>query len=118
MLADVDLRRGDAAVAVVRAHHADARARRDGALRLEAAPARVNRVLDVTWIVTVLPLAVLAVIVCPLTLETVSISHWPCAPGALVKDTWPDGAFPGSAKYQWEYDVLPEVTPAAWAVPK
>lgn len=47
-------------------------------------PAWVYWVLAVVWIVTELPLEVLATVVWPFTLDTVSASHWPCAPGVSV----------------------------------
>src|ERR1700736_5498525 len=51
------------------------------ALAATVLPAWVYWVLAVVWIVTELPLDVLATIVLPFTLDTVSDSHWPCAPG-------------------------------------
>src|SRR5256885_1396365 len=46
----------------------------------------VYRVLAVVWIVTVLPLDVLATIILPFTLDTVIASHGPCALGVAASD--------------------------------
>src|ERR1700694_1509906 len=83
------------------------------ALAATALPAWVYWVLAVVWTVTELPLAVLATMVLPLTLDTVSASHWPCAPGvaasgcALLKSPWVVASV-------WELLVLPCVRAAAW----
>src|SRR6266567_1245393 len=55
------------------------------ALAATVLPAWVYWVLAVVWIVTELPLAVLATIVLPFTLVTVTASHWPWAPGPAAK---------------------------------
>jgi len=57
------------------------------ALAVTVLPACLNLVLSVVWIVTELPFDDLATIVLPLTLDTVNVSHWPCAlpaPGPLA----------------------------------
>src|SRR5436853_7137122 len=56
------------------------------ALAATVLPAWVYRVLAVVWIVTVLPLDVLATIILPFTLDTVIASHGPCALGVAASD--------------------------------
>src|SRR6266702_3698820 len=56
------------------------------ALAATVLPDCVYRVLAVVWIVTVLPLDVLATIVLPFTLDTVIASHGPCALGVAASD--------------------------------
>src|ERR1700736_6375235 len=83
-----------------------------------ALPAWVYWVLAVVWIVTELPLAVLATIVLPFTLKTVTPSHWPrvpCAPGPTAC-VWGLLA-PTAAKFTaWSLLVPPAARLAAWAL--
>src|SRR5437588_3527186 len=99
------------------------------ALAATVLPACVYRVLAVVWIVTEPPLDVLATIVLPFTLDTVSASHWPCAPGVAVGiwallmfpcatvSVWALSAPPCATASVWALFELPDATVAAWMVP-
>src|SRR5712692_1676962 len=82
------------------------------ALAATVLPAWVYWVLAVVWIVTELPLDVFATIVLPFTLDTVSASHGPFAPGAAACD-WALLKLPCAKVGVWELPVLPCVRAAA-----
>src|SRR5712692_8192149 len=87
------------------------------ALAATVLPAWVYWVLAVVWIVTELPLAVLATIVLPLTLDTVSASHCPRAPGVAASD-WSLLELPWTSASVWELLVLLDARAAAWVEPR
>src|SRR6266702_7089169 len=84
------------------------------ALAATVLPDCVYWVLAVVWIVTELPLDVLATIVLPLTLDTVSASHWPCAPG-VAAGAWALLLESPAAKVStWGLLELPWATASVW----
>src|SRR6266699_7289621 len=85
------------------------------ALAATVLPACVYRVLAVVWIVTVLPLDVLATIVLPFTLDTVIASQGPCALGVAASD-WSLLSPPCAKVSVWALLAFPDVTLAACVV--
>src|SRR6266581_3902245 len=85
------------------------------ALAATVLPDCVYWVLAVVWIVTELPLGVLATIVLPFTLDTVSASHWPCAPG-VAASAWALLKSPWATACVWEPLEPPCVTASVWAL--
>src|SRR5438876_1105522 len=79
-------------------------------------PAWMYWVLAVVWIVTELPLDVLATIALPFTLETVSASHWPRAPG-VAASLWGLLKPPWATTSVWELLVPLDARAVAWVAP-